>query len=165
MDHFGPKNGASHNSGSAIRIFLKFCPVNWANRQMKVIMVCTKEFCSGQIGVFWARKWHICINLDWLYRKSVQKEHTVKRCLIILDLKPLRSQVKGKHFIGREFQSLVVQGKKHRHHCNIQEWRNHAIYQNNEQTSLEKKKWNQSSQFRRTSTKVYLYKRHKLATF
>ena len=99
-------------TGSAIRIFLKFCPVNWANRQMKVIMVCTKEFCSGQIGVFWARKWHICINLDWLYRKSVQKEHTVKRCLIILDLKPLRSQVKGKHFIGREFQSLVVQGKK-----------------------------------------------------
>ena len=46
------------------------------------------------------------------YRKSVQKEPTVKRCLLILDLKPLRSQVKGKHSIGREFQSLAARGKK-----------------------------------------------------
>ena len=46
------------------------------------------------------------------YRKSVQKESTVKRCLIILDLKPLRSQVKGKNSLGREFQGLAVQGKK-----------------------------------------------------
>ena len=29
------------------------------------------------------------------YRKSVQKEPTVKTCLLILDLKPLKSQVKG----------------------------------------------------------------------
>ena len=27
-------------------------------------------------------------------------------------LKPFRSQVNQKHFIGREFQSLAVQGKK-----------------------------------------------------
>ena len=45
-------------------------------------------------------------------RKSVQKESTVKRCLLIVDLKPLRSQVKGKHSVGREFQSVAVQGKK-----------------------------------------------------
>ena len=25
MGHFGPENGTSHNSGSALRIFLKFC--------------------------------------------------------------------------------------------------------------------------------------------
>ena len=42
----------------------------------------------------------------------IQKKPTVERCLLILDLKPLRSQVKGKHSIGRAFQSLVVQGKK-----------------------------------------------------
>ena len=42
------------------------------------------------------------------YRKSAQKEPTVKRSLFILDLKPLISQVKGKHSIGREFQSLAV---------------------------------------------------------
>ena len=42
------------------------------------------------------------------YRKSAQKEPTVKRSLLILDLKPLISQVKGKHSIGREFQSLAV---------------------------------------------------------
>ena len=46
------------------------------------------------------------------YRKSVSKEPTVKRCLLILNLKPLRSYVKGQHSIGREFQSLAVQGKK-----------------------------------------------------
>ena len=46
------------------------------------------------------------------YRKSVYKEPTVKRCLLILKLKPLRSYVKGKHSIGREFQSLAVRGKK-----------------------------------------------------
>ena len=44
------------------------------------------------------------------YRKSVQKERTVKRCLLILDLKPRRSQVKGKQ--GRESQSLAVRGKE-----------------------------------------------------
>ena len=46
------------------------------------------------------------------YRKSVQKEPTIKRCLLILDLKPLRSQTKAKNSIGREFQSLAVRGKK-----------------------------------------------------
>ena len=46
------------------------------------------------------------------YNKSVQKEPTVKRCLLILDFKPLRSQVKGNHSKGREFQSLAVRGKK-----------------------------------------------------
>ena len=46
------------------------------------------------------------------YRKSVYKEPRVKRCLLILALKPLRSQVKGKHSIGRGFQSLAVRGKK-----------------------------------------------------
>ena len=46
------------------------------------------------------------------YRKSVQKKPTVKGSLLSLDLKPLRSQVKGKHCRGREFQSLAVRGKK-----------------------------------------------------
>ena len=46
------------------------------------------------------------------YKKSVYKEPIVKRCLLILDLKPSRSLVKGKHPIGREFQSLAVRGKK-----------------------------------------------------
>ena len=46
------------------------------------------------------------------YRKSAYKEPTVKRCLLILNLEPLRSYVKGNHSIGREFQSLAVRGKK-----------------------------------------------------
>ena len=45
------------------------------------------------------------------YRKSIQKEPTVRRCLLILDLKPPRSQVKGKHSAGGEFQSLAMRGR------------------------------------------------------
>ena len=46
------------------------------------------------------------------HRKSVQKEPTVQICLLIIDLKPFRSCVKGKHSIGSEFQGLAVRGKK-----------------------------------------------------
>ena len=46
------------------------------------------------------------------YRKSLQKEPTVNRCLLILDLKPFRSYVKGKQSVGREFQGLAVLGEK-----------------------------------------------------
>ena len=45
-------------------------------------------------------------------RKSVCKEPAVKRCQLILDLKPLKSWVKGKHSIGRKFQNLAVRAKK-----------------------------------------------------
>ena len=38
----------------------------------------------------------------------LEREPTVKRCLLILDLMPLRSKIKGKHSIGRELLSLVV---------------------------------------------------------
>ena len=52
----------------------------------------------------------------------------VKRCLLILDLKLFRLYVKGKHFIGREFQRLtkeiididiLVSGQFHR--CNMRQ--------------------------------------------
>ena len=46
------------------------------------------------------------------YWKSLQKEPTVNRVLLILDLKPFRSQVKRKHSTGKEFQSPAVQEKK-----------------------------------------------------
>ena len=45
------------------------------------------------------------------YRKSLQKEPTVNKSLLILDLKPFRC-VKGKHSIGRELQNLAVRGKE-----------------------------------------------------
>ena len=44
--------------------------------------------------------------------KSFWKEPTNKRCLLISALKSFRLQVKGKHSIGREFQSLAVRRKK-----------------------------------------------------
>ena len=51
--------------------------------------------------------------LQYLNIQEINKEEPkVKRCLLILDWKPVRSQVKGKHSIGREFQSQVSQEKK-----------------------------------------------------
>ena len=57
-------------------------------------------------------------------RRSILKQPTINRCLIILDLKLFRLQVQGKHSIDREFQSLAVQGKKllTQNPCNIWEW-------------------------------------------
>ena len=49
----GPKKAHPHNFGSTVRIFLKFCTIKGANREMKVIiMVCTKKICSGQMDYF-----------------------------------------------------------------------------------------------------------------
>ena len=77
------------------------------------------------------------------YRKSLQKEPTANRCLLILDLKPFRLQVKGKHSIGREFQILAVQRKRLLIQTSLQHLgmvtEKSSIYQNKEQTSLEKK--------------------------
>ena len=47
-------------------------------------------------------------NIENLFKKNLQ----LKRCLFILDLKPLRSQDKGKHSIGKELQILAVWRKK-----------------------------------------------------
>ena len=39
MGHSGPKNATYSYSGSALRIFLKFCRIKWANRYMKILLV------------------------------------------------------------------------------------------------------------------------------
>ena len=42
-----------HNSGSAGRIYLEFCPMKRANRQMRVILIIFhKKFCLGQMDHF-----------------------------------------------------------------------------------------------------------------
>ena len=38
-----PENGTSHNSGWALRIFLKFCKMKGANRYMKILLVVFRE--------------------------------------------------------------------------------------------------------------------------
>ena len=48
-------------------------------------------------------------HMENLFRKKVQIK---KRCLLILNLQPFRSKVKGKHSISREFQSLAVPAEK-----------------------------------------------------
>ena len=48
-----PKMVHPHNSGSALRIFLKFCTVKGGNRLMKVtLMVFTKKNLFGANGSF-----------------------------------------------------------------------------------------------------------------
>ena len=44
--------------------------------------------------------------------KASKKEYSLIRCLLILNLKPFRSYVKGKYSISRESQNLALQGKK-----------------------------------------------------
>ena len=44
--------------------------------------------------------------------KSCFKDTQGKMCLLILKLKPFRSYVKGEHSAGKEFHSLVAQGKQ-----------------------------------------------------
>ena len=55
-----PKVAHCHNSGSS-KNFLKFCTMKRANRQMKVITVCTKKNMFITNRSFWSRKWHILI--------------------------------------------------------------------------------------------------------
>ena len=43
MGYFGPENGASHNPGSALIIFKKFCRMKVANRYMKISLVVFRE--------------------------------------------------------------------------------------------------------------------------
>ena len=38
MNRFEHENGTSDNSGSALRIFLKFCRIKGANRYMKILL-------------------------------------------------------------------------------------------------------------------------------
>ena len=48
MGHFGPK--IVHNSGSAGRIFLKFCTMKGADRSIRMILIIfQKKFCLGQM--------------------------------------------------------------------------------------------------------------------
>ena len=93
-----------------------------------------------------------------VYRKSLYKEPTVNRCLLILDLKPLRSKVRGKHSIGKELQSSYT--KKETVDIDIL-----ATFRNGDRKFIQsiritsrpssrKKKWDQLSKFWRTSTKV-----------
>ena len=92
------------------------------------------------------------------YTKSVLKESTVKRWLLILDFKPFTSQLKGKHCIGREFQR----------NC----WHRHLITSRNGERKImlsiiitsrppsRIKKWNQLIHFRWRSTKIiYTYRK------
>ena len=94
------------------------------------------------------------------YRKSVskpilsvgsfflKKEPTNKMCLLILDLKPLKSKSKGKHSIDIEFQNLAVKLKKT---ANKQPWKKMQFIRITSKPPSRMRKWNQ---FRWTSTKV-----------
>ena len=62
-----PKMTHPHNSGSTLRIFLKFCTLKGANMQMEIIlMIFTKDFLFGANGALWTQKWHTAVTLDWL---------------------------------------------------------------------------------------------------
>ena len=67
---------------------------------MKIIQVYTFFYWSHYTACSYKKKKHKKIKT---YRKSLWKEPAVNRCLLILDLKTFRLQVKGNHYIGREY--------------------------------------------------------------
>ena len=83
-----------------VKYFLFFC--NWDSHHARL----NSHYKASQS---YKKKKHKKIKA---YRKCLLKEPTVNRCLLILDLKRFRLQVKGKQSIGREFLSLAVRGKK-----------------------------------------------------
>ena len=66
VDHFEPKNDASSLLWIRCKNFFlilhneKGQYVDESNNGLY------QKFCSGQIRLFWAQKWHILITLDWL---------------------------------------------------------------------------------------------------
>ena len=62
-----PKMTHPHNSGSTLRIFLKFCTLKGANMQMEMILtIFTKDFLFRANEAFWTQKWHTAVTLDRL---------------------------------------------------------------------------------------------------
>ena len=49
---------------------------------------------------------------DRNYKKAILKNHNDKRYLLTLDLKSVRSLVKGKYSICKELESQSLRGKK-----------------------------------------------------
>ena len=85
------------------------------------------------------------------YRKSLYKEATVNRCLLILDFQPFRLQVKGNRSIGGLFQSLAVRGNKllaqpYLYYLGIVTEKLYNLRITSRPPS-KKRKWNQLSQF------------------
>ena len=65
MGHFGLKMAHCHNSGSATRIFLKFCIMEEAKRYVKInLMVFPKKISFWATRPFLAQKWFDIITLD-----------------------------------------------------------------------------------------------------
>ena len=55
IGHFGPKNGTSLNSGSAVRIFLKLCTMKRENDENDMNSVFQKKKFGANVP-FWAQK-------------------------------------------------------------------------------------------------------------
>ena len=91
------------------------------------------------------------------YSKADYKEPKEKKCLLTLDLKPFRSQIKEKHSARKKFQSQPKERNCwHTDPYNIYEW----WHKHKNWPAMRMRMWNQFCQFRWTSTK-YLLKRLK----
>ena len=112
----------------------------------------------------------------WSYKKKKHKKIKVKRFQLILDLKPFRAKVKGKHSISREFQSLAVRGKNIDIEHRTVDIDIIVASRNGDRKIMPSirimnrppsriRKWNQLSEFRRTSTKLIPIETPKLAAF
>ena len=72
MGHFVSKLAGPHNSGCALRIFLKFCTMKGAKRHMNfMFVVFTKKILLRVNELLWAQK---CCDLRTLLLKSALRD-------------------------------------------------------------------------------------------
>ena len=92
MDHFGPETAHPHNSGLALRIFLKLCRMKGANRYIKILLVVfsRKKFIWGSL-IFLAFMSFFTVWLDMVNLSKATANWILKQS---------RHDFSGKHLCG-----------------------------------------------------------------
>ena len=90
----GPKMAHPHNSGSALRIFFKFCTMKRANRHMEILLV----FFRGKIpfGVIWSFRLFFTVLLGTV---EIEPDHCYYWILDSQNL--IRILKQSRHFSGK----------------------------------------------------------------
>ena len=99
----GPKMAHPHNSGSALRIFLKICRMKGANRFMKILLVVFREKNSfGAVFTVWLGMIKLSqATVNWILKQSghdfFHDYYWILKQDMIRILKQWRHDFSGKH--------------------------------------------------------------------
>ena len=100
----GPKMTHPHNSGLALRIFLKFCRMKGANRYMKILSVFffffEKKNSFRAIWAFWSSSYFLMFDWAWSNWARPLLIGSLNSQDMIRILKQRRHDFLGKHLCG-----------------------------------------------------------------